>query len=84
MGWEFWWIDVEPSALQYVVWWFVDRGLPMSCHGWLGQLEGFFGLDKIRLIKMASCDVLQISKLESSSDRDVAYLRLEGICTRGI
>lgn len=55
-GWEFWWIGGEPDALQYVVWRFVDRGLPMSCHGWLGQLEGFFGMDEIRLIKMASCD----------------------------
>ena len=36
------------------------------------------GVDEIRLIKMASCDGLQVGKLESSSDRDVAYLRLEG------
>ena len=50
----------------------------MTCHGWLGQLEGFFGLDEIRLIEMASCDGLQVRRLEYSSDRDVAYPRLEG------
>ena len=59
MGWELWWIDGKPSALQYVVWQFADRGLPLSCHGWLEQLEGFFSMDKIRLIEMASCDGLQ-------------------------
>lgn len=45
----------------------------MSCHRWLGQLEEFFGM-----IKMALCDGLQIGKLESSSDRDVPYPRLDG------
>jgi len=40
--------------------------------------KGFFGLDEIKLIEMASCDGLQISRLESSSDRDVSYPRLEG------
>ena len=50
----------------------------MSCHGWLGQLEGFFGMDKINMIEMTSCDGLQVGRLESSLDCDVAYLRLEG------
>jgi len=50
----------------------------MSCHGWMGQLDGFFGLDKIRLTKMASCDGLDIGRLEYSSDCDVAYSRWEG------
>lgn len=50
----------------------------MSCHGWLGQVKGLFGMDKIRLIKMASCDVLQVGKLESSLDRNVSCPRLVG------
>ena len=78
MGWEFWWIGGEPGILQYVVWQFVDHGRPLSCHGWLGQLEDFFGLDEIRLIEMASCDGLHIDRQEASSDRSVAYPRLEG------
>ena len=68
----------ELGEQQFVVGQVVDRGLPLTCHGWLGQLEGFFGLDKIRLIKMALCDGLQIGRLESSLDHDVAYPRLEG------
>lgn len=77
LGWEFWWIGGEPSAFQYVVWQLLDRGLHMSCHGWLGQLEGFFHMDEIKLIKMASCDGLDIGILKYSSDHDIAYLRLE-------
>lgn len=50
----------------------------MSCHGWLGQLEGYFGMYDIRLIEMASFDGLQDGRLESSSDCDVTYPRLVG------
>ena len=50
----------------------------MSSHGWLAQLKGFFGVDEIKLIEMSSCDGLDISRLEYSSDHDVAYPRLEG------
>jgi len=35
-------------------------------------------MDKIRLIEMASCDGLDVGKLASSSDRDVAYPILVG------
>ena len=48
------------------------------CHGWLGKIEGFFGMDKIKLIEMGSCDGLDIGKLESSLDHGVAYPILEG------
>ena len=64
MGQEIWWINGEPGALQYVVWWFVDRGILMSCHGWLGKIKGFFGINEIWLINMASCDELQVGRLE--------------------
>ena len=57
----------------------VDHGLSLICHGRLGQLEGFFSLDEIRLIELASFDVLHIGRLESSLDRDVAYPRLEDL-----
>ena len=50
----------------------------MICHGWLGQLEGFFGMDEMRLIDMDSCDGLDIGKLEYSSNSGIAYLRLVG------
>lgn len=56
----------------------VGRELMLACHEWLGQLEGFFGMDEIRLIEMASCDGMDIGKLESSLDCDVAYPRLVG------
>ena len=78
MVWEFWWISDEPGALQYVVWRFVDRGILMSCHGWLGQLEDFFSMVEINMIEIASCDGLHVGMLESSLDRDVAYLRSHG------
>ena len=45
------------------MWQFLDRGIPMSFHGCLGQIKGFFGMDEIRLIEMASCDGLDIGKL---------------------
>ena len=35
-------------------------------------------MDEMRLIEMDSCDGLDIGRLESSSDCDVAYSRLEG------
>ena len=35
-------------------------------------------MDEIRMIEIDSCDGIQINRLESSSDRDVAYSRLEG------
>jgi len=66
MGWEFLWIGGELGALQHVVWQYVDHGLHMSCHGWLGQLEGFFGREEIRLIDMPSFDGLQVGRLDSS------------------
>ena len=78
MGWEFWWIGGEPGEQQFVVGQIVNRGLLLICHGQLGQLEGFFGMDEIRLIEMASCDGLQIDMLESSLDRGVANPRLVG------
>ena len=53
-----------------------NYGLPLIFHRWLGHLEGFFGLDEIRLIEMDSCDGLDIGRLEYSSGRDVAYPRL--------
>ena len=79
IGWEFWWIGGEPSEQQFFVGKIVDHGLPLTCHGWLGQLADCFGWDEIRLIEMASCDGLDIGRLESSSDRDVAYRTLVGI-----
>ena len=35
-------------------------------------------MDEMRLIEMDSCDGLDIGRLESSLDRDVAYPRLDG------
>lgn len=63
MGWELWWIDGELGALQYVVWWFIDRGLLMSCHGWLGQLEDCFGMNEIMMIEIGSCDGLDKARV---------------------
>lgn len=48
------------------------------CHGWLGQLDGFFGIDEIRLINTDSCDELDIGRLESSLDCGVTYLSSVG------
>ena len=48
----------------------------MIFHGWLGKIEGFFAMDEVKLIEMASCDGVHIGRLESSSECDVAYLRL--------
>jgi len=42
----------------------------------LGKIEGFFAMDEVKLIEMASCDGVHIGRLESSSECDVAYLRL--------
>lgn len=78
IGWQFWWIGGEPGEQQFVVGQILDHGLPLISHGWLGQLEGFFGMEEMKLIEMASSDGLDIGRLESSSDRDVAYLRLVG------
>lgn len=50
----------------------------MIFHGWLGQIDDLFDMDEIRMIEIASCDGLQIGRLESSSDRDVAYRILKG------
>ena len=35
-------------------------------------------MDDIMMIDIASCDGLQVSKLESSSDHDLTYPRLVG------
>lgn len=78
MGWEFWWIGGGPGALQYVVWRFADCVISMYYHGWLGKIEEFFGMDKINMIEIDSCDRLQVGMIESSSDHDVAYPILEG------
>lgn len=85
-GCEFSWIVGQLGEKQFVVGKSVDHGLLLIFHGWLGQLEGFFG--QVRLIERASCDGLNIGKLESSLDPDVAYLRVEAfVCivfdTRG-
>ena len=78
IGCELWWIGGEPGEQQFVVGHIVDHGLPLMCHGWLGQLKVLFGMDEIRLIEMASCDGLDIGRLESSSDHGVAHSRLVG------
>lgn len=73
MGEEFWWIGGKPGEQQFVVVQFIDHGLSLMCHGWLGQRKGFFSMNEIKLIEMASCDGQQVGKLKSSSDRGVAY-----------
>ena len=78
ISWEFWWIGGEPSEKQFIVGKIIDHGLLLTFHGWLGQLEDFFGMDDISMIEIDSCDGLYIRKLKSSSDLDVAYSRLEG------
>ena len=78
IGWEFWLIGGEPGEQQFVVGQVSDHGLPLIFDVWLGQLEGFFGMDEIWLIEMDSPDGQDIGRLESSSDRGVAYLRLVG------
>lgn len=75
---RFRWISGESSEQNFFVRHIIGHGLPLICHGWLGQLGGFFGLDEIRLIEMDSYDGLHISRLESSSECDVSYLILEG------
>ena len=49
----------------------------MIFHGWLGQIEGFFRKDAIRLIDLDSCVGIDICRLYFSSDHDVSYPRLE-------
>ena len=77
IGWEFWLIGGEPGEQQFVVGQVADHGLPLIFDVWLGQLKDCFGMDEIGVIKIASCDRLQIGRLVSSLDRDVAYPRLE-------
>lgn len=50
----------------------------MIFHGSLGQLEDFFSMDEIDLIKIGLCDGLQIGRLAYSLDHDATYPRLEG------
>lgn len=50
--------------------------------GWnLAQLEDFFGIEKMSMIEITSCDGLGVGMLVSSSDRDVTYPKMEG-CAR--
>lgn len=54
--WEFSWIGSQPGEQQFVVWHVADHGLPLNCHGSLGQLEDCFSIYEIGMEKIASCD----------------------------
>jgi len=57
----------------------VYHELPLTFHGFLGNLKDLFDMDYIGLIEIASCDGMEIGRLVSSLDHDVAYLRVEGV-----
>jgi len=57
----------------------VDHEFLLTFHGFLGKLENLFDMDDIGLIEIASCDGMEIGILVSSLDRDVAYMRVDGV-----
>lgn len=77
IGWEFWWIGGEPGEKQFVVGKVIEHGLPMNFYGLLEQLEDCIGIEKICMIKIASCDGKHVGRLVSSLDCDVAHMILQ-------